>query len=329
MEEKLKISVIIPAYNVEEYIGRCLDSILEQTYQNFEVIIVNDGSNDNTSNVLAEYAKKYPQKIIHIDQENAGAAAARNNAMKSATGDYIAYIDSDDYMDKDYFETLITNSDNGKMDAVLSGYRKVNEDGKILLTKKLKDYDWSKFIIPTPWARIYKREFILKNNIDYIDNNIGEDIYFTLIAMFATKNVKILDYIGYNYFFNNESLSNSKQKDFRKLNIFNLLNKCYDALKDRNLLEENFQTIEFFFYRYIIWFLLFSSKKQSNKDINLEYDKLFSWLEERFPKYKKNKLIGLNKPKGEFLSTRSIYLIFMRCHQMHLGKFLMHVYAKV
>ena len=101
-----KISIIIPIYNTEKYLERCIDSVIQQTYRNIEVILVNDGSTDKSSRICNEYVHR-DRRIILIEQKNQGAAAARNTGLKHATGDYIGWVDSDDYIEEDMFKSML------------------------------------------------------------------------------------------------------------------------------------------------------------------------------------------------------------------------------
>ncbi len=324
-----KVTIIIPVYNSEKYIGKCLDSILKQTYKDFEILVINDGSKDNSKNIIDEYVQKYPKVIKAIHQENMGVSKTRNKAIKLVNTKYIMFMDNDDFIDEDYIEVLINNAQQQDQDIVISGYRRPNQDGKILKQMKLQNEQWSKMMVLAPWAKIYKKDYIIENNIEFLDNNIGEDVYFNLQAMLLSDKIKIIDYIGYNWFFNTASVSNTVQKDIRNIKVFKLLNECYKVLQQKNLLEKNYEIIEMHFIRYIIWFLSFSTKKIKYSIISEEYDKLFNWLKERFPHYKKNKLIGIFKPKGEILSIRLLYFIFMSAHKLKLGKILVYLYSKI
>ena len=107
----MKISIIVPVYNAEKYIGTCIDSILKQTYQNFELLLINDGSSDNSLEVLNQYSKK-DKRIRVIDQKNIGVAKTRNKGIQLARGEYIAFIDNDDYIDEDYLEQFMNVCNN-------------------------------------------------------------------------------------------------------------------------------------------------------------------------------------------------------------------------
>ncbi|MGN1327952.1 MAG: glycosyltransferase [Clostridia bacterium] len=329
MKNNFKVSVIIPVYNSEKYIEKCLDSVLNQTYKNFEIIVINDGSKDNSKEILERYEKEYPNIIRHIEQENRGVAKTRNYGIQIAEGDYIAFIDNDDYIDNDYLENFVNAAKTGDYDAIIGGYRRPNEDGKIIKEVHLQDEEWSKFIVFAPWAKIYRKEYILKNDIKFLSNNIGEDIYFNIQALLISEKIKIINYVGYNWFYNTKSVSNTTHKNLKKLNVFYLLDSCYEAIKAKGILQNKYQLLEMYFIRYIIWYLMYTTKKAKYKDISEEYDKLFNWLEERFPNYKKNTLVRITKPKGESLLIRTFISFFMLMHKLKLGKLLVAIYSKI
>lgn len=319
-----KVSVIIPAYNSEKYIGRCLDSILNQSFEDFEVLVINDGSKDRTGEIIQEYEKK-DKRIRYFEQKNMGVAKTRDKAIKLAKGDYVSFVDNDDYIERDYLGKLLPTKNE---EIIISGYKRPDSNGHIKMKIELKDGFWSRLLVIAPWAKIYRKDFIVNNKIKFLDNNIGEDVFFNLIAMLTAKDVKILDYVGYNWFYNEKSVSNTKHKKYRESDIFKLLDSCYDEIKKRKLLEDNYDMISFFFYRFIVWFLLYAAKGEKKIEIERTYDSLFKWLDERFPDYKKNKLLKGNLA-GEIKSTRLIYKTFLRFQKIGLGKALVRAYAKI
>lgn len=324
-----KVSIIIPVYNVEKYLERCLDSILNNTYKNIEIILVNDGSTDNSQNIINEYVKKYPQIIIGKQQENKGPAEARNVAMKIATGEYIMFVDSDDFVEKDYIEKYLDTLKEDDYDLVIGGYFKSNDE-KVLYTVPLKDEPWSMYMVMGPYARLYKKTFLEENDINFIKVNIGEDIYFNLQANAMAKKVKVLEYVGYHWYLNTNSISNTMHKDIRNVEIDKMLNASYDKLKERNAItDKNYELLELYYFNFIIWVLQWTTQKTKFKEMAKEYDKLFKWLEERFPNYKRNKLIGITKPKGERLQVRIMFFGFMILHKMHLGKFVVFIFSRI
>lgn len=318
-ENKNKVTIIVPVYNAEKHIGKCLESILNQTYKNISIIVINDGSKDNSQSIIEKYKMKYPN-IILINQENSGVSKTRNKAIKLVNTKYVMFIDNDDFIDIDYVQKHLEIAENEDCDVVISGYRRPNEKGKTIKKMKLKDEEWSKFMIFAPWAKIYKTEYLIQNDIEFLCNNIGEDVFFNIQALQLSKKIKIIDYIGYNWYFNTKSVSNTIQKNYKDLQVFNLLDNSYEIIKKKKILQDNYEINELYFYRYIIWFLLFSMKKAKKDEIDAQYDKMFYWLKKRFPDYKKNKLICLVKPKGEIFSLRLLYWVFNFAQKVKCGK---------
>ncbi len=131
----LKISVVVPVYNVEKYLAKCLDSLINQTYQALEILVVNDGSTDDSEKVIQEYAQKYPEKIKPFTKENGGLSDARNFGIDRAAGDYIGFVDSDDYVNPSMFEEMAVLAEKHQAEMVICNIQKVDQHGKI--TQKL------------------------------------------------------------------------------------------------------------------------------------------------------------------------------------------------
>lgn len=324
-----KISVIIPVYNVEKYLARCLNSIIKNTYKNIEIILVNDGSKDKSQEIIDKYKNKYGNIIKAKEQENKGPAEARNVGIEMASGEYLMFIDSDDFIKEDYIENYVKTLKEADYDLVAGGYHKWI-DGKITYTIALQDEPWAKFMIMGPYTKLYKKSFLQENNIKFVKVNIGEDIYFNLQVNALAKKVKIIDYVGYYWYTNNESISNTMHKDIKNLEIDKMLNGSYDSLIEKNAINpNNKELIELYYYNFIIWVLQWTTKNTKFKDMSKEYDRLFKWLKERFPNYKKNRLIGINKPEGERFVVRIMFFIFMIMHKLHLGKIGVFIFSRM
>ncbi|MBO6183619.1 MAG: glycosyltransferase [Chryseobacterium sp.] len=130
-----KVSVIVPVYNVENYLAKCLDSLVNQSLKNIEIIVVNDGSKDGSGNIIQQYAEKYPDKIKAFSKENGGLSDARNFGIDQATGDYLGFVDSDDYVSKTMFEEMLTLAEKHDAEMVICNIQKVDEGGNV--TQKL------------------------------------------------------------------------------------------------------------------------------------------------------------------------------------------------
>ena len=174
----MKISVIVPVYNVEQYLARCLDSILAQTNHDYEIICVNDCSPDNSSAILSEYASKHPDRIKVITNEvNLGLGLSREKALEVACGEFVMFIDSDDYIKPDYLQHYLDATNDGDYDIVVGGYIR-DIDGK-LTEHYLSDTVWSSTAYAIACAKLYRRSFISDNDLHFTSIKCGEDIYFS------------------------------------------------------------------------------------------------------------------------------------------------------
>lgn len=216
-----KVSIIIPVYNVEKYIKKCLESLAEQTLQDFEIIIVNDGTKDNSEEIILNYQKEHPEMPIkYYKKENGGLASARNYGVKFATGKYISFFDPDDYLDKDLYKNLEKYMDDN-IDVIKFKMQTVDINGKILekldgpvfekctgeeAFKKLCTFD--KFIDPA-CIYLYKREFFIENNFEY-KLRYHEDFGLTPLIIIQAKSFVSTNIYGYFYLQTEESLTRSK-----------------------------------------------------------------------------------------------------------------------
>ncbi|MEG1590517.1 glycosyltransferase [Chryseobacterium sp.] len=130
-----KVSVIVPVYNVENYLAKCLDSLVNQSLQNIEIVIVNDGSSDGSASIIKQYSEKYPDKVKAFIKENGGLSDARNFGIDQATGDYLGFVDSDDYVSKTMFEEMLNLAEKHNAEMVICNIQKVDEEGNV--TQKL------------------------------------------------------------------------------------------------------------------------------------------------------------------------------------------------
>lgn len=213
-----EISVIVPVYNSEKFLKKCLTSILEQTIINIiDIIIVNDGSSDNSEKIIFDFLKKYPDNIKYYKQENGGPSSARNLGIKKSKTRYIAFVDSDDYIDRYMFEKMYDRINNKKSDIVICGVEKCTIEGKTLmyeqigkneeitaqealnriLSYKLQCYSCNK---------IYKRNLFIENNIEYPQNRVYEDIITNIKLMKVAHKISILGEPLYYYVQHDKSI---------------------------------------------------------------------------------------------------------------------------
>ncbi len=249
------ISIVIPVYNIEKYLKECLDSILNQTFKDFEVICVDDGSKDNSLNILNEYAKKDLRFKI-ISQENAGAGVARNNGLSKAQGEFIIFLDSDDYFEPTMLEEMYNKSQEFNADLVVCSCRKVNEFGEIIEDSnpqwpiKLeavplnKPFNWKDFpedilwmFCVIPWNKLCKREMLVKNNIDFQNLSSSNDVAFGHKVKICAEKIVVFDRQLINYRYNHvESISKTRAKN--TINIIHSAKEVKEFLIKRGLYTE-------------------------------------------------------------------------------------------
>lgn len=314
-----KISIIVPVYNSEKYLGKCIDSILNQTYKDFELLLFNDGSKDNSLYIMKEYSLK-DNRIKVIDQKNMGVAKTRNKGIELATGEYIAFIDNDDTIQEDYLERFLSNCDN--YDMVIGGYRRVDSEGKTINMYQPKDTFWAKYTFITPWARIFRRAFLIDNNIKFLSSPIGEDVYFNLSIYSKTDSIKTINYVGYEWLNNLESVSNTVHKGFNdKVDIVKFMDSLY-SIRGDNYLEY----FDFYCYKFGIWYLLYSGRHAESEKFMDEYKKISEW--NRKHNIKMNIFLFSSKLSGERFSVRCSVLVFTIIKKLGLMKVFSKIYCK-
>ena len=206
MSNNLKVSVIIPVYNVEQYLNQCLDSVINQTLKDIEIICIDDGSTDNSGKILEEYAQKDNRiKVIH--QKNKGAAAARNEGLYIAQGKYLSFLDSDDFFELDMFERMYNCAEKYNTDIVVCK-SKIIDNGIIKDNNNIKDFllpkkevfssmDISNYIFQFHtgwcWDKLYKTSFIKEVGISFQNIKKNNDSFFSHISMINAKRIYVLD----------------------------------------------------------------------------------------------------------------------------------------
>lgn len=253
----MKYSIIVPAYNTEKYIDKCLKSIFSNTYKNFEVIIVNDGSTDKTEDIINKYIKKY-DNIIYIKQKNMGLSLARNNGVKKATGDYLLFIDSDDYVEKNLLENI--NKDIDDLDVlryqlnmvfndkiIPYGEKEFNVTNGIDAFEKIVRY---KFI---EMAALYviNRKYYLDNNFMFEKDVYHEDYGLLPLVITTAKKVKSINYLGYNYVQRDGSIMSSNDTEKMKKKMDDMLFLFTKAIKYLDNIP-NSQNVKSFYANSII-----------------------------------------------------------------------------
>lgn len=229
MMKKTKVSIIVPVYNAEKYLDKCLKSLVNQTLPNIEIIVVNDGSLDNSDRIIKEYVRNYPNLIKNVLIPNNGVSNARNVGLKKATGEYIGFCDSDDFVELNMYELLYNKGIETESDIVVSGHFYDKENGKIL-TRGLGDMNlYSKsleeskeiLLVSNPYVsnKIFNRNFLGENKLRFNKKyRIFEDLLFTYSAFLKANKIEKIDKPLYHYVRRKEeSVTGSLNKKFYDL----------------------------------------------------------------------------------------------------------------
>lgn len=234
------ISIIVPVYNVEEYLEECLESIRKQTYQNIEVILVNDGSTDG-SQAICEHFCQTDKRFRLINQKNQGQSVARNHGVKESLGEYIMFVDSDDVVSLGLLEQLMKYMSDG-IDIVECNITEdihcLNSEGKEIGVKELDSNEalyecFNHGVSWSPVAKLYRREIVEK--VPFLENLIYEDFYTGIVSLKYIHKMRKINYIGYYYRYHTSSTMNQKYSE-KNLDIFKVGEKLLEEFREDNWL---------------------------------------------------------------------------------------------
>ena len=228
----IKYSFIVPVYNTEKYLKKCLDSLVNQTYKDFEIIVVNDGSTDKSSSIISKYQKKY-KNIIVIDKENEGLSMARNRGVQKSSGKYIIFVDSDDYVSNKLLEEVdkkIDDSDILRFQIATEDeeYTKINEYHEEGF-ESMCGYDAFKYLssyhfVEPAWCYVIRKDYYIENKFSFKKGVYHEDFGLIPYVIYKARKVKSIDFIGYYYIQRNGSIMNNN--DYKKT-----VKKAFDMLE--------------------------------------------------------------------------------------------------
>lgn len=280
----VELSIIVPIYNVEMYLKECLESLYKVKNINYEIILVNDGSTDDSGSIINKYLLRFPKITKIIEKENGGLSSARNAGLKIAKGKYISFIDSDDFIEPTKYLELFEKAKNNNLDITLGNNNKYKK-GKIIRYKAekkisempilsgedfLKESLKKNFYKVEVWTNFYKRNFLIENNFQFKENLLHEDILFSLQTLPKAKRVKYYDIDFYYYRQRDNSISSTRKyiNDQHRLYILKFI---LDYYKNNNIFIPRINNILI----HILWEIFLAQKKVNIELIKeiLIYDK--------------------------------------------------------
>ncbi len=300
--EKL-ISIIVPIYNAERYLKDTLDSVSEQTYSNYELILVNDGSTDDSEDICLQYRLKN-DRTRYFKKENSGVASTRNFGLKQATGDYICFVDADDVLEKNYLEVLLESLLDGNNGLACCKYKKFKDEyiTEIMESENLKLTYGDKYEIlfnsygSYLWNKLFIRDIILKNNL-FFNNDIFmcEDLLFVFNYLKYINSINCSNQICYFY----RSLDNSLSKNLNNMKWFTIFFTLDSILKDNKLYNEET-------HRKVVYLYLF---KLYEGKYRLKFNKRDKDYK-RYKTYINNKIKELQKTK-KILTKKQLFKLYV------------------
>ena len=311
-----KVSVIVPIYNVEKYLEKCINSLLSQTLEDIQIILVNDGSKDNSGNIAKEYEKNNKDRVIYVEKENGGLSDARNYGLKYATGDFIAFLDSDDYIEKNAYEKMYNkaieeNADYVECDFLWEFPNKIRVDKQYPYKNKK---EMLSFVRVVAWNKLIKRQLITDNNLEFPKGLRYEDIEFTYKLIPFLNKFAYVDNPFIHYVQREGSIANVQNE--RTAEIFTVLDNVIEFYKKNNIYEKYRDELEYNYARYLLCSSLKRMCKIKDKTIR---EKLLteSWerLNLNFPNWKENVILKtVNIGKNKYMRTvnKSTYKIYSK-----------------
>lgn len=298
-----KVSVIVPFYNVEGYIEKCLETLVNQTLDDIEIILVNDGSKDRSIDIVKRFLQQYPKKITYLEKENGGLSDARNYAIPYAKGEYIAFLDSDDYVEKDMYKSMYElarkeNSDMVECNFYWEYQNKRKEDiGKIYHGKK----EMMEKVRVVAWNKLIKREILEKTQIQFPKGYRYEDVEFTYKLIPYLEKVSFLRQPYIHYVQREGSISNLQNE--RTKEIFDVLDHVILYYKENKIYEKYKEELEYVYVRYAFCSSLLRMVKIKDAEIKKRLlDETWKNVHKNFPDWKKNQILKKNR------SLKDIYL---------------------
>lgn len=303
------VSIIIPCYNAEKTIKRCLESVISQTYKNIEIVIINDGSIDKTDSIIKKYIND--NRIKYYNRSNHGIGKTRNFGIKEATGEYITFLDSDDYLPNDAIDNLYKLAQKNKLDLVVSDYY---VDNKNIKSEKIKSFPITNIknnpnlifdINLAPWNKLYKKELI--ENIKFEENLKYEDAPFVIESIIKAKRIGKLDKETYYYVVNPNS--ETTIRDERIFDIFKILDIIGRLVENKKELTEVYKTL---CIRIICNYNIQQRYQKKLKTANRFINKGFYYMKKVDPKYK-HSVYFKNRSKNKALIEKNKFLTKLYC----------------
>lgn len=304
-----KISVIVPVYNVEQYIEKCLISLVNQSIKDIEIIVVNDGSPDNSQKIIDKYVKKYPKIIKSYIKENGGLSDARNYGVNKSSGEYIAFLDSDDWVEIDMYKEMYEKAKTKDFDIVVCDVKYIFDNSVKIVSSNVPNDKFDKKsikdlmlnIYPTAWNKIYRRD-LFSLGVEFKKGVWYEDVEFLYRLLPHINSIGIVKKPFVNYLQRQGAITKTYNRKI--LDYIDNWNSVIDYHVKNGYYDEYYQELEYSYVRYLFATLIINAAKSKNRELfNEALKNALENVKLRFPNFRKNRYFFQMGLKGLYLKT--------------------------
>lgn len=298
---KYKLSIVALVYNLEKYLPRCLDSLVNQTLEDIEILCVDDGSKDSAPQIIEEYARKYPKKVKAFHKENGGEFTTRNYGLERATGEYVTFVDTDDYVEPDWAEKLYNAAKENNADMAVCGFERIDLETNKVITRDMTGYgnivkeidskdDFMVFINPAPWNKIYKRDKI--KEIRFLPFRGFNDAMFLASSFIKIDKIAFVQDVLYHYYLRYDSqIHTVNEKDVNNLKKY-LLN-VKELYVEEQKYDEMGAILEMMAFLHLAVSVMYRASYDPNINMKKMTKETIKYLDINFSNWRKNKFLTL------------------------------------
>ena len=309
-----KVSVIVPVYNVEKYVEKCLKSLVNQTMQEIEIIVVDDGSKDGSKSIVDNYIKKYPDKIKYLYKENGGLSSARNFGIPYANGEYIAFLDSDDYVEPTMYEEMYNlakkeDADMVECDFIWEYPNKQKYDYGVVYNGKKGAIEKARVVA---WNKLIKREIIESEKIEFPFGLRYEDVEFFYKLVPSLNKIAFMKKYFIHYVQRENSIANTQ--NIKTKDIFKVLNNVIEFYKNKGYYEEYKEELEYTYLRLMLCSSLKRMCKIKDKqERKIALDDTWNNINTNFPNWRKNRILKKKTIKNMYIKSVNRFTFKIYC----------------
>lgn len=328
-----KLSIVVAVYNLENYLPRCLDALVNQTLEEIEILCVDDGSTDSAPQIIDDYEKKYPKKVKAFHKKNGGEFTTRNYGLERATGEYVTFVDTDDYVEPNWAEKLYKAAHENNADIAVCGFERIDTKTNKVISKNMvyfgnvlkevsNEDDFMLYINPAPWNKIYKLELVKDQR--FLNFRGFNDMVFLVSSLTKVRKIVFIPDILYHYYLRYDSQIHSVNKqdveNFKKYLL---------ELKELYINENKYEEMKYILDSYVFIHLGISVMYRASYDKSIDMKKMMKetmeYIDLNFPNWRKSRFLTFkNSIKND---SRHIGLwLISKMYKMHLNMLFIKMY---